>query len=892
METPVHIKKSKLLKEVEDLAFLKKQGIEYIQNLSGDIWTDFNEHDPGITILEYLCYALTELGYKTNFPDEDFLFLNNLDDSKGLDILYPLNEVLSNRPVTTEDYRVLFIDQIKNVKNAWVIPKLKDEAGVDYNGLYDIHLQLVNQVNEEETIKDVIELYHANRNLCEDIREVKVLQSQKISFHVEISINPDFIVENVVADLLYRVSEHISPTISLHSFEEMLEKKYTKNEIFQGPKAENGFVDKKELKASTRENLYELNFAILSQIVDSTVGVVESSNFRIIVDGIERNDKKIYIEKDHYPTLDIDLILSMEGALDIFVGDVPYEVNFEVAKYSYQANVAKGKINHKRNLDVEDIERISNVDKADLLKYESIQNSFPKSFGITPFGIQGRVTEERIAEVSQLKGYLFTFEKLLSNQLAQIANVRNLFSAEKLEQTYFEAELPNNSKVGGREILPDNINEKSWIGKYDNYLVRRNRILNHLLARFGEEFMAGNFEFSSISSMTNTHLSDLKNTIESKERLIKEFIAIGSSRLKAYNYRGNHTSLETISGYKRKISYLFGFPNAAVRKLSEFAISSKKLTLRKKKASSKKSPKSEFSFTSKNPNILSELLLNGLDRNNYQILADRTKSDSKNAQFSIVYSDPIKNYDVQTIYKNTSREKCEEALTAFIKYLSELGTESDGFQILEHILLRPIELQPSWILRNKEEILLMSEGTTDQASFTSKLIQFGKDAKSYKLEKIGQKHKIALKDDKGKIFASNDSYVIKKSAQEAIKNMVAFIKEMEKNNNGSEFVDYHKLENAVFDISNPLFFSNKLSIILPKWSFRFRAKKHRMIFENIARINLPAHLNLEFIWLDIQEMAKFENLYFPWLEMKKSDHVDNYKLNQLSMEMAKFLGYE
>ena len=41
---------------------LREMGIEEIQKLSGKIWTDFNLHDPGVTILEQLCYALTDLG--------------------------------------------------------------------------------------------------------------------------------------------------------------------------------------------------------------------------------------------------------------------------------------------------------------------------------------------------------------------------------------------------------------------------------------------------------------------------------------------------------------------------------------------------------------------------------------------------------------------------------------------------------------------------------------------------------------------------------------------------------------------------------------------------------------------------------------------------------------
>ena len=54
-----------------DFDFLRKTGIDYIQALSSKLWTDYNSHDPGITILEILCYALTDLGQRINLPLED-----------------------------------------------------------------------------------------------------------------------------------------------------------------------------------------------------------------------------------------------------------------------------------------------------------------------------------------------------------------------------------------------------------------------------------------------------------------------------------------------------------------------------------------------------------------------------------------------------------------------------------------------------------------------------------------------------------------------------------------------------------------------------------------------------------------------------------------------------
>lgn len=63
----VVIDKNKKLLESQDYYFLREKGIEYIQSLSGAVWSDHNLHDPGITTLEILCYALSDLGYRTAF---------------------------------------------------------------------------------------------------------------------------------------------------------------------------------------------------------------------------------------------------------------------------------------------------------------------------------------------------------------------------------------------------------------------------------------------------------------------------------------------------------------------------------------------------------------------------------------------------------------------------------------------------------------------------------------------------------------------------------------------------------------------------------------------------------------------------------------------------------
>ncbi|MDR6943339.1 hypothetical protein [Mucilaginibacter pocheonensis] len=119
MDKPKVIKKDPGLIADQDYAFLREAGLSYIEKLSGKIWTDYNEHDPGITILEALCYAITELGYRTDLPMEDLL-----TDANGKiaasQTLFTAKNILTQSPLTVNDYRKLLID-IVGVHNAWFL---------------------------------------------------------------------------------------------------------------------------------------------------------------------------------------------------------------------------------------------------------------------------------------------------------------------------------------------------------------------------------------------------------------------------------------------------------------------------------------------------------------------------------------------------------------------------------------------------------------------------------------------------------------------------------------------------------------------------------------------------------------------------------------------------
>src|SRR5258705_7048076 len=80
-------------------AILRAEAIEGIQSLSGQIWTDHNEHDTGITTMDAICYALTEQGHLNNISARQLLQLYGKPDAIEKDF-FSRSRVLHNAPVT------------------------------------------------------------------------------------------------------------------------------------------------------------------------------------------------------------------------------------------------------------------------------------------------------------------------------------------------------------------------------------------------------------------------------------------------------------------------------------------------------------------------------------------------------------------------------------------------------------------------------------------------------------------------------------------------------------------------------------------------------------------------------------------------------------------------
>jgi len=122
MSDSASILKNPVYANAANYEWLRAQGLKYIEQLSSAYWTDYNIHDPGITLLEALCYAITDLGYRTSLDIKDLLA--SYGGSTGAiegnkQAFYSPATILTINPWTSNDFRKLLIDLL-GVKNAWL----------------------------------------------------------------------------------------------------------------------------------------------------------------------------------------------------------------------------------------------------------------------------------------------------------------------------------------------------------------------------------------------------------------------------------------------------------------------------------------------------------------------------------------------------------------------------------------------------------------------------------------------------------------------------------------------------------------------------------------------------------------------------------------------------
>ena len=195
---------------------LQKKTLEEVQRLSGKIWTDFNVHDPGVTLADIANYALTETSYKLGFDLADYLTGEGENFNPKRFGLFPPGEVYTTVPVTTEDYRRLFFSHIPELENIWVEC---DPA----TGGYTVKIVLLPfniDAKSEILVEKVQRVYNEHRNLCEYLNQVIVVKPEELEFHARFEIEPGQDATLMLVEIYQIILRYLSGAVSISTPEE------------------------------------------------------------------------------------------------------------------------------------------------------------------------------------------------------------------------------------------------------------------------------------------------------------------------------------------------------------------------------------------------------------------------------------------------------------------------------------------------------------------------------------------------------------------------------------------------------------------------------------------------------------------------------------------------
>jgi len=530
----------------DDTSFqsLRKEGFKLVQELSGDVWTDYNLHDPGVTMLEHLCYGITDLVHRTGFPTADYFTGKKgfLPEAVGM---FRPEAILPCGPVTGDDLRKFLFDRLEGVENVWV------EALSA--GLWRILLRAAPGVDALGLTAEARAAYHTVRNLGEDLLEVVILTEDPYILEAEMELDGSRPPSVVMAEIYHVCNGLLAPGIRPESHQAVREEGVELAAVFNGPLTRHGILSRRK-RSSVVESVAVTEVIAEVRQVNGVVSVKKLCFFKeglrhfvcirrenkgcvlslAIPDKISDNRVALFLEGKRL-AVDIDQFKGLFSALEY--GERRPAPHDPGALYSLPEGVLR-----------------------EFGEYTSIQAHFPNVYGINAFGVPPSYPTERKAAARQLKGYLALMDQFLADGMATLKAMPDLFSPEPtVRQTRFGAFL-NSADISGMDDLrtkgDPEAAHKALLKKHDAFHTRRNGFLTHLLALYGETVEREPLGRDAGYFSDTAHEEAL---IQVRIALLRRLPEISAHRFRGARLMNRTTGERNIPPFQVKCEILLGF---------------------------------------------------------------------------------------------------------------------------------------------------------------------------------------------------------------------------------------------------------------------------------------------------------------------------------------------
>ena len=200
-----------------------------------------------------------------------------------------------------------------------------------------------------------------------------------------------------------------------------------------------------------------------------------------------------------------------------------------------------------------------------------IHNELPAFFGVGVTGVSKSASKEIQASALQLSGYLYFFEQIMASYLTQLSGLRQLFSIRDTSSTYFHqlpTSIPNLDKLlSSQEEVTNALHESAE--RIEEYLDRKNRLLDHLLARFGEKLDETKLKKICRSSDLDSSENWAKSILQTKVNLLTQLIELGQNKSKGFDVKAMEIwDCSNLSSIEKRIGLTLGIQNIIRRNIS------------------------------------------------------------------------------------------------------------------------------------------------------------------------------------------------------------------------------------------------------------------------------------------------------------------------------------
>jgi hypothetical protein len=562
----------------------------------------------------------------------------------------------------------------------------------------------------------------AHRNLCEDYLSIASVGMERVAVCADIVLENSADIEEMQARVFHAIEQYLNPPLRYFTLKECLDDGMSPDEIFNGPYIDYaltchgervftkpGFVKKEDLENSElRQVIYVSD---LMNIIMDIVGIVSVKN--VLLRKYDANGLPVAVQDkwcttispNHQPVLDIERSKAL-----FFKEGIPYRA--QAAEFQETLDHLRGLDRKAAYVEPNQVLEIPKGRYRELDQCFPVQHDFPNTYGIGPAGLPAKADNLRIAQAQQLKAYLTFFDQVLADYLAQLANVRQLFSLDQtLGRTYFSKYMTD--IVGTRndfesEFYVDGLRLQGYLQGADPnplveneelYFARRNQVLDHLTARFSEQFadyvlMTFNVEGDRIKVG--------KDLIDDKISFLQAYPVLSRERHQACNYRPEDSSLSwdsnNVSGLEKRVSRLVGMDkilkrNLACQKLSDELFGTRsmsgKFRLEIKTSSNSIVFKSQELFASRESAMTRGLKLFPYIRQEASYTIDTSGGTGQVFYQIHAGGTSLRNDELFDTEADAVRD-IREIIDRYDEILhTEVACDDEGFHLIEHILLRP-----------------------------------------------------------------------------------------------------------------------------------------------------------------------------------------------------------